>query len=181
VEVTALPPDEATPIGFRRAVRGQDFDVIHFAGHAAFSAAAPGASALLLNGGSLTADDVSRLPWAAPPYIVFNSACESARTGRGRRLVSRRGQANGLAAAFLAAGAEAYIGHYWPVDDWGAATFASAFYQALLERVNVGTAVLEARRAAMGGFFDRGDLTSPGAVFFGDAGTMERRDLAQAV
>ncbi len=121
-----------------------------------------------------------RLAWSAPPYIVFNSACESARAARGRRLVSRAGHTNGLAAAFLAAGAEAYIGHFWPVDDWGAAMFATTFYEALFERVNVGGAVLEARRAVMRDASDHGLLTGTGAVFFGDAGTAERRDLASA-
>jgi len=94
--------------------------------------------------------------------------------------VTRSGRSNGLAAAFLAAGAEAYIGHFWPVDDWGAATFATTFYETLFRRASVGTAVLEARRSVMGAFFDRGQLTSPGAVFFGDAGTAERRELASA-
>src|SRR3954447_333827 len=180
VEVTRLPTARATPSGFRAAVKGQDFDVIHVAGHGAFSAASPGESALLLDGGRLRADDVGRLAWAAPPYIVFNSACESARAAKGRRLVSRAGRTNGLAAAFLAAGAEAYLGHFWPVDDWDAATFATTFYKALFERVNVGGAVLEARRAVMGSLTERGLLTGPGAVFFGDAGTAERRDLAMA-
>jgi len=180
VEVTRLAATKATPTAFRAAVKGQDFDVIHFAGHGAFSAASPGDSALMLKGGALRADDVVRLAWSAPPYIVFNSACESARAARGRRLVSRAGHTNGLAAAFLAAGAEAYIGHFWPVDDWGAATFATTFYQALFERVNVGGAVLEARQSVMRDASDHGLLTGTGAVFFGDAGTAERRDLASA-
>ena len=180
VEVSTLPTAKATPTGFRAAVRGEEFDVIHVAGHGAFSPTRPGESALILNGGELRADDVVRLPWAAPPYIVFNSTCESARAARGRRLVSRNGQSNGLAAAFLAAGAEAYIGHFWPVDDWGASTFATTFYKALFDRVNVGTAVLDARHSVMNSFFDEGLLTGPGAVFFGDAGTAERRDIARA-
>jgi len=47
------------------------------------------------------------LDWVAPPYLVFNSACESGRAAGGARLVSDQGQANGLAAAFLACGAAA--------------------------------------------------------------------------
>jgi CHAT domain-containing protein len=179
VDVTVIPAAEATCAAFRNAVAGTDFDVIHVAGHAAFSPADPGRSALRFRDGPLAADEVPSLKWAAPPYIVFNSACESARAARGRRLVSK-GHRNGLAAAFLAAGAEAYLGHFWPVDDDGAATFASTFYKALIDRVNVGSAVLEARRAVHSDLVDRGRLTALGAVFFGDAGSAERRDVAMA-
>ncbi|HKY16459.1 MAG TPA: CHAT domain-containing protein [Microthrixaceae bacterium] len=180
VKVVVLPTAKATPAALRVALRDDDFDVLHVAGHGAFSSDAPGDSALALAGGRLSADDVARLRWKAPPYIVFNSACESARAVRGRRLVSRGGRANGLAAAFLAAGCEAYIGHFWPVDDWSAATFATTFYEALFRRVNVGGAVLEARQAVLGDFSSRGLLTGPGSVFVGDAGSAERRDLARA-
>ena len=91
VEVTCLTAGQATRSGFRAAVKDRDFDVIHVAGHGAFSEASPGESALVLADGQLRGDDVARLAWAAPPYIVFNSACESARAARGRRLVSPRG------------------------------------------------------------------------------------------
>ncbi|MEO6571220.1 MAG: CHAT domain-containing protein, partial [Ilumatobacteraceae bacterium] len=82
--------------------------------------------------------------------------------------------------AFLSRGVEAYLGHYFFVDDSMAADFSDRFYSSLLRERNVGRAVQDARRAAVQRFSIDGDLTGLGAVFFGDAGTAERRDLATA-
>ena len=180
VEVTRLSAAQATPSGLRAAVKGQDFDVIHVAGHGAFSAAAPGESALDPQGWP-AAGRRCRTPRVGRTAV--HRVQQRLRVGQGGEGSPARvaaGRTNGLAAAFLAAGAEAYIGHFWPVDDWDAATFATTFYKALFERVNVGGAVLEARQAVMGSLTERGLLTGTGAVFFGDAGTAERRDIASA-
>ena len=56
-------------MALRAALKGRDFDVIHVAGHGAFSSASPGDSALMLKGGEFRADE-SRLAWAAPPYVM---------------------------------------------------------------------------------------------------------------
>jgi hypothetical protein len=182
VKLDVIEAGEATRRGLTRAVDGADHDIVHFAGHARYDAGDPHHSALLLADGLFTADHVRPLAWASPPYLVFNSACESARAVHGRRLVATGGRANGLAAAFLAAGCEAYIGHFWPVGDGAAAEFAGTFYESLFRTVNAGAAVLDARRAVRGRFDDSADLAAFGAVFFGDAGSAaERRDLAQAV
>ncbi len=182
VKLDVLEAGDATRRGLARAVDGGDHDIVHFAGHARYDAGDPHHSALLLADGPFTADHVRRLAWAAPPYLVFNSACQSARAVHGRRLVSSGGRANGLAAAFLAAGCEAYVGHFWPVGDQAAADFAGTFYESLFRTVNAGAAVLDARRAVRGRYDESADLAAFGAVFFGDAGAAaERRDLAQAV
>ncbi|MBA2496912.1 MAG: CHAT domain-containing protein [Acidimicrobiia bacterium] len=180
VTVKTLSRRSATRAGFARAVKGQAFDVIHFAGHGAFDAVNPHESFLVFADGPMPASAIAGLGWSAPPYIVFNSACESARAAMGRSLVSAKGQANGLVAAFLAAGSEAYIGHFWPVGDEAAAAYAGAFYETLLRDRNVGTAVTAARAVVDHGFDTAADLAGIGAVFFGDAGTAERRDLATA-
>ncbi|MGH8975130.1 MAG: CHAT domain-containing protein, partial [Acidimicrobiia bacterium] len=149
VKVELLDGGQATRAALTAAVDGGDFDILHFAGHGAFADRQPATSALLLADGLLTADDVLALPWGEkPPYIVFSSACESARAGGRRRLVTRSGRANGLAAAFLAAGVEAYLGYFWPVLDDAAAEFAATFYGSLFASRNIGQAVLEARLQA---------------------------------
>jgi hypothetical protein len=182
VKLDVLEAGDATRRGLARAVAGGDHDIVHFAGHARYDAGDPHHSALLLADGPFTAEHVRRLAWASPPYLVFNSACQSARAVHGRRLVSRGGKANGLAAAFLAAGCEAYVGHFWPVGDQAAADFAGTFYDSLFRTVNAGAAVVDARRAVRGRFEESADLAAFGAVFFGDAGAAaDRRDLAQAV
>ena len=181
VKVRVLSGAEATCAGFAETLAGDDFDIIHFAAHAGFDEETPTHSALRLADGKLEAGQVLDLAWSVPPYIVFNSACESGRAAAGRRLVGRRTGSNGLAAAFLAAGGEAYLGYFWPVDDGSARLFTEVFYSSLFTTKNVGTAVHDARSAVRPRFADSGDLTAYNAIFFGDAGTAERRDIAMAV
>jgi CHAT domain-containing protein len=180
VEVTTLAKKDATQAGFTAAVQGQDYDIIHFAGHGIFDPRFPGDVSLVLSDGRFDDEDVLALQWSRPPFIVVNSSCESGRAAPGRRIVSTAGKANGLAAAFLARGADAYLGHYFLVPDQSASQFASTFYHSLFTRLNVGTAVQEAREELLDGFHSDADLTGFGITFFGDAGTAERRDLATA-
>jgi hypothetical protein len=180
VEVDALEGDHATLARFRRRLADGDYDILHFAGHAAFLAARPGESVLRFADGVMTADEVLGLPWPAPPGLVFASACESAQTRRGARLAGRRRNANGLAAAFLSAGVAGYLGYLWPVSDEGAGVVAGSFYSTLFERENVGLAVLEARRTAVGQLAGDGDLSGYSLVLYGDAASEHRRDLATA-
>jgi len=198
VRLDVLAGDKATRRGFGAAVAGRDHDVVHFAGHALYDAGEPHDSALLLADGPLTASAVRKMSWTTPPYLVVNSACQSARAAQGRSLVAAGGRANGLPGAFLAAGCQAYVGHFWPVGDRAAAEFAGAFYDTLFVEVNAGLAVLDARRAVRPRYDHDVDLAAFGAVFFGDVGSEherrglaestpppdpsdERRDLAQAV
>jgi hypothetical protein len=181
IEVKTLVGAAATRQAYREAIASGDWDILHFAGHAALEASAPERSALRFADGAIEADEVLALPWKSPPYLVFNSACESGRAVGGKRLFSRGSNHNGLASAFLAAGVAGYIGYFWPVTDQGALLFAGEFYQELFMRENVGVAMLEARRRALRGLGAAGDLTGYSAVLFGDAASQHRRDLARAV
>ncbi len=176
VKVEVLRGDKATTAGLEAALFGRDVEILHVAGHGRFDTHA---GAFRLGDGWFDGGQVAELQWAAPPYLVFGSACESARALPGRRLLSR-GRASGLPSAFLARGAQAYIGHFWPVGDINAALFARTFYETLFAARNVGQAVYQARRAVSGAFEERSDMTAVGAVFFGDSGTAERADLALA-
>lgn len=180
VHVDVLERADATRSRFAERLAATSYDIVHFAGHGVFDQAAPGSSAIHLADGLLKADDVARLPWMEPPGFVFNSACESGRAGIGRRLVSRDRHANGLAAAFIAAGTAAYAGYFWPVTDTGAAQFTASFYRTLFERENVGLAFLAARLAALEALEADGDLAAYGAILYGDAASSHRRDLAMA-
>jgi hypothetical protein len=180
VEVTQLAAKDATRRGFADAVAGQAYDIIHFAGHGVFQAQRPSDVALLLKDGPFVDEDVLALQWSAPPFIVFNSSCEGGRAAPGRRIVLGRRRSNGLAAAFLARGAEAYLSHYFLVRDESAAALAESFYTELFGVKNVGRAVEGARRSLLPRFHDKGDLIAFGLTFFGDSGTAERADLATA-
>lgn len=181
VEVSVIEREAATRARFGEMLAIGNYDIIHFAGHGNLDPTRPERSALYFADGVLTANDVLALSWPAPPYFVFNSACESGRAAGGRRLLSRRSQSNGLAAAFLAAGVAAYAGYFWPVTEVGAGTIATTFYQSMFERENVGLAFLDARTAAVESLYGQGDLSGYSAVLFGDAASAHRRDLAMSV
>jgi CHAT domain-containing protein len=180
VHLDVLEGDEATRARFRSAVAETSYDILHFAGHAGFAKARPGQSPLHFADGEIRADEVLSLPWSSPPGIVFASACESATAAHGARLVGRRRNSNGLAAAFLSAGVAGYLGYLWPVTDEGAGLVSGAFYDGLFQRENVGLAVLEARRAAASRLSDPIDLAAFSLVLYGDAASKHRRDLATA-
>jgi CHAT domain-containing protein len=180
VEVTVLARERATQSAFIEMVRNGDFDILHFAGHGALDEHASGQSALFFADGKITAAELLNLPWQKPPYLVFNSACQSGIGAGGQRLVGEGGQANGLAATFLAAGVYGYLGYFWPVSEPGALMFASTFYQSLFDEENVGLAFLRARNEAYRDLWPHGDLTAFSAVLFGDAASAERADIATA-
>ncbi|HMM41680.1 MAG TPA: CHAT domain-containing protein, partial [Thermomicrobiales bacterium] len=180
IEVTVLAGAEATRARTRDLLASGDLDVLHFSGHAALDTERPGASAIQLADGLLTADDILRIPWPKPPGFVFGSACESGGSAAGRRLLSADRQANGLAGAFLSAGVYAYAGFFWPVTDEGAALFTRTFYEALFGLENVGLAFQAARQAAVRDLGAFGDLAGYGAVLYGDAASKHRRDTYSA-
>jgi CHAT domain-containing protein len=181
VEVSTLAREDATLAHFTDMLATGDYDMLHFSGHGFLHPDSPGSSALRFADGDLTADGVLALPWERPPYLVFNSACESARAAGGRRLVSAERQSNGLAAAFLATGVYGYAGYFWPVTDAGASIFTRTFYRSLFMRENVGLAFLDARRQVIMDLSEVGDLAGHSAILYGDAASKHRRDLAMAV
>jgi hypothetical protein len=181
IEVKVIAREKATKKAFIEALATDSYDVIHFAGHGLFDPSAPEMSGIRFADGVLSADEVLNLEWKGPPYLVFNSACESGRAAGGRRLVSNESHTNGLAAAFITAGVAAYAGYFWPVTDTGASLFTEAFYRNLFKRENVGIAFLEARRYVIRELGEEGDLTGYSAVLFGDAASQHRRDLYMAV
>jgi hypothetical protein len=177
IEVSVLTRDQATRAAFAEKLANGDYDILHFSGHGLFDPLAPETSSIRFADGMLSADEILNLKWKAPPYLVFNSACESGRAAGGKRLFSQASQSNGLAAAFIAAGASAYAGYFWPVTDTGASLFAESFYHNLFKRENVGLAFLEARKHVARELGEVGDLTGYSAILFGDAASEHRRDL----
>ncbi|MCV9938254.1 CHAT domain-containing protein [Boseaceae bacterium BT-24-1] len=147
VEVEVIERTEATGERMNEVLRGNRFDVIHYAGHAAFNVEKPELSALLLSGHEpLYAQKIRRL-LKGRPLVVLN-ACQSAATASGQQAPETRyelQQPEGLAAAFIYGGALGCLGAIWPVFDGPAAEFAVAFYNKVIEGEMIGEAGRHAR------------------------------------
>ena len=85
--LTEVAGDAATLARVTAEFESGRYDVIHYAGHAAFDEQRPGDGGLALADGELTGAHLSALG-RLPPLVVFN-ACESARL-RARRKRARR-------------------------------------------------------------------------------------------
>lgn len=176
IEVKTLTGEEANKQAFLELAKTGEFDIIHFAGHGDFRESRPGTSGIMFSDGILTAAEVSKIGWKSPPYIVFNSSCESGRSAGGKKLSS----GNGMAAAFIAEGVSGYIGYFYPVTDSGASMMTRTFYRSMIELKNIGLAFMEARERTVWELEGILDLAGYSAIFYGDAATGKRRDLQTA-
>lgn len=147
--VTVLAGENATKANVRDAMFGNEFDIVHYAGHADFDEDNPSESGLILNDGRLHAVDLEDLNGF--PQLVFLNACESGRIrGEGScdAIEAQRSAlvSLSLAEGFLAMGAANFVGTYWPVNDIAASEFAMAFYSGILDGEPIGIAMRDARR-----------------------------------
>jgi CHAT domain-containing protein len=162
--------DRATPLDVlqgREATRSRvlallgagTYDVLHFAGHAYFDAAAPGNGGLVCAGKEvLRGADLASL--GALPSLIFCNACEAARVRKRQQRPPRaraatgpagaRRSMTGIAEAFLSGGVANFLGTHWPVGDEAAAAFSRTLYETLLRGETLGAAVLGARRRVAG-------------------------------
>lgn len=121
-----------------------EYDCLHFVGHGIGNPDDPNKSQLMLEESvALTPEDltgeVANLGLKQP--FVFLNACQSGMMGMSLTDIG------GWAKQFLAAGAGAFVGAYWSIQDQSAYEFARAFYDQLLLGKPVGEAAHEARAA----------------------------------
>jgi hypothetical protein len=121
-DAIALSDDQATAAAVRAALGTAD--VLHLAGHAVFEPSYPQMARILLADRPLFAFEVACA--ARVPRLVNLSGC---RAGAERRGLG--GEGEGLAAAFLASGAETVIAPLWPIRDDAALAFNEALYREL--------------------------------------------------
>jgi CHAT domain-containing protein len=138
--------DEATAAYLRRAPL-DSFRVLHLATHALVDERSLLKSAVVLapsggDDGLLSPGDLAALPLHAD--LVVLSACRSA----GGVVVDGEG-VQGLTAPLLAAGARAVVATAWPIDDHETVAVVEDFYRALSQGATVGSALREAKLAAM--------------------------------
>lgn len=124
------------------ALRGGDVQLFHFACHGDFDYTRPDESALMLQGDSLRPSQIvgpMRTGVAHSKPLVFLNACHTGESG-----FSLTGM-GGWAARFVRAGASAFVGSLWEVNDELAAAFAIRFYTDLLQGASLGDAFHAAR------------------------------------
>ena len=146
--VERIGAGECDPIEILALLLTGNFDIVHYAGHGDYNAKAPEASGWIFGANTvLSAQDIFRA--RAVPRLVFANACFSGVLHSGAAFAPdelSRGLAT-IAQAFFERGVPNYIGTGWPVDDAQALTIAASFYQALLERASIGSALNVARQA----------------------------------
>ena len=115
-------------------------DVLHLACHATFRHDNPRFSALHLEGGALTAEQVETLHLG--PCTVVLSACDTglSEVGSGDEVI-------GLVRAFMIAGAVRVVASLWPVEDGTTAEFMGHFYRSLVATRTPAAALAEAQQA----------------------------------
>ncbi len=141
-EITLGPSWLDTAMQVKLALSQGDSQWFHFACHGNFDATRPDESALVLQDGPLTPSQIAgprRQGVAISRPLVFLNACHTAEAGFS---LTRMG---GWAERFVRAGASAFIGSLWEVNDDLAAQFAIAFYNKLLAGHTLGEAFHAAR------------------------------------
>ncbi|HXA50995.1 MAG TPA: CHAT domain-containing protein [Candidatus Acidoferrum sp.] len=152
LEVTELRGPKATKQAVLTALQSGKFDVVHYAGHAFFNEQDRARSGLLLSGEEvLSGADLSGA--SNLPFLVFFNACQAGRV-RGAtpdpaapKPTDIASRSYGVAEAMMRGGIANYLSTYWPVRDDAAETFATTFYQGVLNGAAVGAALLTARKA----------------------------------
>jgi hypothetical protein len=148
IDITLLQGKDAQGARLNEVLYNGTYDVIHYAGHAAFDENNPERSALLLSGDEIfLAQKIRRLLRGRP--LVFLNACESGKTANEQEQAPQVGYlqkpAAGLASSFIYGGAKGCIGSLWPVYDDSAAEFAVAFYGRVLDGHMIGEAMRQTR------------------------------------
>lgn len=114
-----------------RMLNRTSYDVVHYAGHARFVDGRPHDSGLVLRDDKLlTGADFATRRYV--PRLVVANGCFAARdTPDDERRFAGSFETRSLVAGVLTAGARAFIGAQWAVQDEAAATWARAFYTAV--------------------------------------------------
>lgn len=135
IKVEIFNEEKATKLNILSIITSGNYDVIHYTGHAQFSnVLSEEPSFLQLHDNNLTSNEIMRLKFnkSCRPIIFANGCSTSATKFVGDKTV-------GLATAFIIAGALAYIGTMWPVQDNYAAKFAGRDF-----KFSIGTALQRA-------------------------------------
>jgi hypothetical protein len=146
-------------------LRINEYDVVHFAGHAIHDVSQPDESSLVFADGSTTAFELARFVRDTPPALVFLNACWSATE---THVSNYPAMMRGLGRTLLYAGVGAFIGYLIPVRDASAIELATYFYDELLLGHTVGESLRLARLTLIDRLRDPRDVTWASVVLYGD-------------
>ena len=121
----------------------QEYDILHFAGHASHHASSPDESCLHFSDGEIQAFEIERFLPSHPPAVVFLNACWSAEELRNPN--SYTPMMRGLGRTFLYAGVTAFLGYLVPIPDDAATRFAHTFYEGIAQGQTIGESLRRAR------------------------------------
>ena len=163
---TTLRSGSITPDFIKEKIR--NFDLIHFAGHSDYDPQRPGESGWRLTGGSLKANDITKMAGTGSmPSLIFSNACQSARTEEWGLSESFQEQIFGLANVFLLSGVKHYVGTFWEIMDEPSSRFATEFYKCFISGMTMGEAVREARHTLIGEFGEE-NIVWASYILYGD-------------
>ena len=142
--------NECDPVELLALILSEEFDLIHYSGHADFDEKNPSKSGWIFGKENvLSARDIFRA--RRVPRLIFANACFSGvvRSGKPFTLEESNRNLAGLAQAFFERGVQNYIGTGWPVDDAAALEFAKVFYRETLSGNELGSSLSKAREAIL--------------------------------
>lgn len=153
VDVVPIRGAAATLAAVSEQLATGAFDVLHYAGHARFVAANPGASGLVLANREVFTGAAFDRSGARVPRLVVLGGCESAQLGSDANVAQQPpapsaplGAEQPFAAALLRGGVATLVGTFYPVADRASRQFATRLYTGLAAGLPVGVAVVDARR-----------------------------------
>ena len=142
--------NECDPVELLALILSEEFDLIHYSGHADFDEKNPSKSGWIFGKENiLSSRDIFRA--RRVPRLIFANACFSGVVRSGKPFTLQESNRNlaGLAQAFFERGVQNYIGTGWPVDDAAALEFAKVFYRETLSGNELGSSLSKAREAIL--------------------------------
>ncbi|MCX7927000.1 MAG: CHAT domain-containing protein [Candidatus Omnitrophica bacterium] len=124
-----------------------EYDLVHFAGHCEYDELDKNNTGWVMADSRFTTCDILALGQTTPmPALVFSNACQSARISCKDVKLGIEQKTYSMAASFLFAGTNYYIGTLQRVDDEVSLEFAKEFYQHLISGQSVGDSLRKARK-----------------------------------
>ena len=144
-DISLIKWEKANSIKVFSLLWKDDWDIIHYSGHAYFNKENPDESGIILNNNHIiSCSEIKRsLNWNP---LIFLNACSSGKSINDDDFSETWEDTIGLASSFIIGWAKWVVSTMWPVNDNIAKDFAIDFYSNFLKWVNVWESILEAKQ-----------------------------------